>query len=76
MNPIITNLIVNSGNSLNRIGSTELTESELQERHRRFLSAATSDNTRRTYRSAIRHFQTWGGVLPCESALVMRYLLS
>ncbi len=74
-NPIIANLIENSGNLVNRTGSTALTEPELQERHRQFLSAATSDNTRRTYRSAIRHFQTWGGVLPCEPALVLRYVL-
>lgn len=60
----------------NRTDSTALTEMELQGRHRKFLSAATSENTRRAYRSAIRHFQTWGGVLPCESALIIRYLLT
>lgn len=61
---------------VNRIVSTPLTESELQDRHRQFLAAATSENTRRAYRSAIRHFQTWGGMLPCESALVIHYLLT
>ncbi|OGB24876.1 MAG: integrase [Burkholderiales bacterium RIFCSPLOWO2_02_FULL_57_36] len=65
-----------SENRAYRTVSTALTETELQDRHRRFLSAATSDNTRRAYRSAIRHFQTWGGVLPCEPALVRRYLLT
>ncbi|PPC88020.1 MAG: integrase [Hyphomicrobium sp.] len=69
-------LPVLSENGLNRTGSTALTETELQDRHRQFLSAATSDNTRRAYRSAIRHFQAWGGVLPCEPALVRRYLLT
>lgn len=64
------------GNDDNRTGSTALSESQLQERHRQFLSAATSENTRRAYRSAIRHFQTWGGVLPCEPALIIRYLLT
>lgn len=44
--------------------------------HQRFLAAATTDNTRRTYRSAIRHFLAWGGVLPCDEAAVIRYLLA
>jgi len=44
--------------------------------HHRFLMAATTDNTRRTYRSAIRHFQAWGGLLPCDEAMVIRYLLA
>ncbi len=69
-------LAVMRGNAVNRTSGTALSESELEDRHRRFLSAATSDNTRRTYRSAIRHFQTWGGVLPCEPGLVNRYLLN
>lgn len=44
--------------------------------HRAFLAAATTDNTRRAYRSAIRHFFAWGGVLPCDEATVIRYLLT
>ncbi len=44
--------------------------------HRDLLAAATADNTRRTYRSAIRHFQNWGGVLPCDESAVIRYLLA
>lgn len=47
----------------------------LQQKHREFLAAATSENTRRTYRSAVRHFQTWGGVLPCDEVVIIRYLL-
>ncbi len=47
----------------------------LQQKHRDFLAAATSENTRRTYRSAIRHFQSWGGTLPCDEAAIIRYLL-
>ena len=47
----------------------------LQRKYREFLAAATSENTRRTYRSAIRHFQSWGGVLPCDEATIIRYLL-
>lgn len=53
-----------------------LADFELTARHRAFLAAATSDNTRRTYRSAIRHFLTWGGFLPCDEAAVIRYLLA
>ena len=44
--------------------------------HQRFLAAATSDNTRRTYRSAIRHFHAWGGLLPCDESSIVRYLLT
>ncbi|CDG83220.1 phage integrase family protein [Janthinobacterium agaricidamnosum NBRC 102515 = DSM 9628] len=49
---------------------------ELAQRQRAFLAAATSDNTRRAYRSAIHHFQQWGGVLPATEATVIRYLLA
>lgn len=52
------------------------TEADLTTQHRAFLAAATTDNTRRTYRSAIRHFQAWGGILPCDEAVVIRYLLA
>lgn len=48
---------------------------ELAAQHRAFLAAATSDNTRRAYRSAIRHFQQWGGALPALEGVVIRYLL-
>ena len=46
------------------------------DKHRQFLNAATSDNARRAYGSAIRHFQAWGGALPCGPAVVTRYLLA
>ena len=49
---------------------------ELTAQHRALLAAATSDNTRRTYRSAIRHFSAWGGELPCNESTVIRYLLA
>ena len=55
---------------------TTLSEQEVQQRHRLFIAAATADNTRLAYRSAIRHFHAWGGVLPCETAVVTRYLLN
>ena len=41
-----------------------------------YLSAATSDSTRRAYRSAIRQFEKWGGRLPTDSQVLVRYLLS
>lgn len=41
----------------------------------RYVNAATSDNTRRSYRSAIEHFEVqWGGFLPATSDAVARYL--
>ena len=58
----------------NRI--TVLSQLELREKHREFLAAASSDNTRRAYRSAIHHFQNWGGLLPCDPSMVLNYLLS
>ncbi|GAJ10375.1 unnamed protein product, partial [marine sediment metagenome] len=61
---------------LARTHGTLTTPEQLAEQHQRFLAAATTDNTRRTYRSAIRHFLAWGGVLPCDEAAVIRYLLS
>ncbi|MDY7574609.1 site-specific integrase [Actimicrobium sp. CCI2.3] len=58
-----------------QVGTVEV-EAELAARHRVFLAAATSDNTRRTYRAAIRHFLLWGGVLPADESVVIRYLLA
>lgn len=58
-----------------RAASVAVTDLELSARHRAFLAAATSDNTRRTYRSAIQHFLAWGGLLPCDQDAVVRYLL-
>ncbi len=39
-----------------------------------YARAATSDNTRMAYRSDIRHFMHWGGVLPTTPDVVVRYL--
>nr|WP_219332436.1 hypothetical protein [Moraxella osloensis] len=40
-----------------------------------YVHAATRDNTRRSYQSAIRHFETeWGGFLPATADGVARYL--
>ncbi|NHZ91107.1 tyrosine-type recombinase/integrase [Massilia sp. CCM 8733] len=51
-------------------------DAELNAQHRAFLAAATSDNTRRAYRSAIKHYLTWGGVLPADEPSMIRYLLA
>ena len=41
----------------------------------RYLQAATRYHTRRSYQSAIRHFeQEWGGFLPASADSVARYL--
>lgn len=40
----------------------EANEQELAERISRYINAATRDNTRKTYRSAVEHFEVhWGG---------------
>lgn len=41
-----------------------------------YLQAATSDNTRKAYRSAIRQFEKWGGRLPTDRDTLVRYLLA
>ena len=43
---------------------------------RHYLQAATSDNTRKAYRSAIRQFEKWGGRLPSDRDTVVHYLLA
>lgn len=43
----------------------------------RYITAATRDNTRRSYRTAIEHFEvSFGGFLPATSDSVARYLAS
>lgn len=56
--------------------ASTVTNAELTVHHRAFLAAATSENTRRAYRSAIRHFLAWGGVLPSDESAMIRYLLA
>ena len=41
----------------------------------RYVKAATRENSRRSYRSAIEHFEVeWGGFLPATSDSIARYL--
>jgi hypothetical protein len=40
----------------------------------RYVEAATRDNTRRSYQSAIRHFEVeWGGFLPASADAIARH---
>lgn len=39
-----------------------------------YITAATSDNTRKAYRSDIQHFEQWGGRLPAAPESVISYL--
>ncbi|HAP52778.1 MAG TPA: integrase, partial [Marinobacter adhaerens] len=42
----------------------------------RYVRAATRDNTRRSYRSAVEHFEVnWGGFSPATADSVARYLV-
>ncbi len=57
----------------------ESTSSEVvatSEALRHYLQAATSNNTRKTYRSAIRQFEKWGGRLPSDRDTLVRYILA
>ena len=55
----------------------EAHEQELAERISRHINAATRDNTRETYRSAVEHFEVhWGGKLPTTPENIGRYLVS
>lgn len=41
-----------------------------------YIHAATRDNTRRSYQSAVRHFEVeWGGFLPATADSIARYLV-
>ncbi len=40
-----------------------------------YIHSATRDNTRRSYQSAVCHFETeWGGFVPATADSVSRYL--
>lgn len=48
----------------------------LEVRRREVAAALTAENTRRSYRSALRHYRQWGGDLPADSYSVESYLLT
>ena len=58
------------------VAASTLLPTDIEAAHSHFLAAATSENTRRTYRSAIRHFLAWGGILPADENAVIRNLLA
>lgn len=42
----------------------------------RYIQAATRDNTRKSYRGAIEHYEiSWGGFLPATADSIARYLV-
>lgn len=61
--------------SLRNVESSPVARTE-SESLRHYLQMATSENTRKAYRSAIRQFERWGGRLPTDRDVVVRYLLA
>ena len=41
---------------------------------RQYLDAALADNTLRAYRSDLKHFVAWGGIIPATPARVAKYI--
>lgn len=74
-NPPTTNECIKLRTDITAKRPVRLTVTELLAQHQRYLQAATSDNTRKTYRSAILHFERWGGFLPTDKETIIRYLL-
>ena len=56
--------------------AVSMADTDMVALHKVFLTAATSENTRRAYRSAITHFLAWGGLLPADEPAMIRYLLT
>ncbi|WP_078085108.1 site-specific integrase [Microbulbifer mangrovi] len=56
--------------------SAELSPTSFRSTLQTYLHAATSDSTRTAYRSAIRQFEKWGGRLPTDSQVLVRYLIN
>lgn len=63
-------------NEVLRNGGQHIQAREESKALQKYLHAATSDNTRKAYRSAIRQFEKWGGRLPTDQHTVIRYLLA
>lgn len=56
------------------LGTNDTVQS-LSQRQQYYLKKATSDNTRKSYRSAVRAYENWGGLLPASEAMILRYLV-
>lgn len=55
----------------------ELDDAATDEKAERLLKSAESGNTRRALANAVKHFSTvWGGMLPCTSDDILRYLVT
>lgn len=55
---------------------TSLLSSREEQQLRHYLQATLSDNTRKTYRSALLQFERAGGRLPCDRDSLVRYILA
>lgn len=64
-----------SASAINEITQTSLLMDNSQAALQHYIAAGTSDNTRKAYRSAIRQFEKWGGRLPTDSSVLVRYLI-
>lgn len=67
-------------NSQKQLLKTETTASALeksgrQDKAQAYVAAATADNTRRTYQSAVRQFVAWGGQLPTTQQQLADYVV-
>jgi integrase len=47
----------------------------IAEKAKSYMESATSDNTRTTYRSAIKQFERFGGRLPADKVSIINYLV-
>lgn len=57
------------------ITSDTLSPIQLQSKNQNpYIHLGTSENTRKAYRSDIRHFENWGGKLPASSQQIVEYL--
>ena len=68
------NNILENQTLLRNKNTDSLTQTESESLHH-YLKSATSDNTRKAYRSAIRQFEKWGGRLPTNQDNLVKYLL-
>lgn len=71
----LSSLIASPSLAADSISSTDVSEAVLHAKQLAFLAAATSENTRLAYRSAIKHYLDWGGMLPADEKAVIRYLV-
>jgi len=64
-----------SASAINETTQKSLLMDNSQAALQHYIAAGTSDNTRKAYRSAIRQFEKWGGRLPTDSSVLVRYLI-